>query len=536
MKLFKSLLLIASIFLYACGSTNIISTPIEQIDTVPVKIADLTDAQLKNWNQLDLIADTIPGMSVDKAYNEILKTKKGKSVIVAIIDSGVDIEHEDLKNVIWTNTDEKPGNGIDDDKNGYIDDVHGWNFLGDAVHENLEYVRILKKGQMSSEEYKKAKEEYDIELSKTKQQQQQVGQLLQFIPLAQKAVENHLGKKDYTIEEVKAINTTDQQVAQSKGLLLFLDENDLDYESLKEYDEDLTNQIKYNYNLDFDGRTVVGDNPDDFNDRDYGNNIVYGPDKEEASHGTHVAGIVAAERNNGIGMNGVAQNVQIMTIRAVPDGDEYDKDIALAIRYAADNGAKVVNTSFGKYYSPHADWVREAIMYAASKDVLIVNAAGNESYNLDEKNVYPNDTKNNSPEIADNFITVGALNYKYGGELVANFSNYGKVNVDVFAPGVKIWSTFPNNKYEFSQGTSMAAPAVAGVAALIRSYYPKLKASQVKKILMSSGLAVKSQVMIGGDNTKKDSFKNLSKSGKIVNAYNALILADKVSKGAVNLF
>jgi subtilisin family serine protease len=246
-------------------------------------------------------------------------------------------------------------------------------------------------------------------------------------------------------------------------------------------------------------------------------------------HGTHVAGIIAAQRDNGIGMNGVANNVKILVVRAVPDGDEYDKDIALGLRYAVDNGAKVINTSFGKYYSPQADWVYDAIKYAASKDVLIVNAAGNDGLDLDTVNVYPNDQIDNGTEMANSFLTVGALNYKYGSEMVANFSNYGKTNVDVFAPGVKIWATTPLNTYEFLQGTSMAAPEVAGVAAMIRSYYPSLSAAQVKQILMDSGLSINTQVVLGGEPSNTDSFANISKSGKMVNMYNALIMADKMA-------
>ena len=238
---------------------------------------------------------------------------------------------------------------------------------------------------------------------------------------------------------------------------------------------------------------------------------------------------MAAERNNGKGVNGVANNVQIMAIRAVPNGDEYDKDVALAIRYAADNGAKIINTSFGKYYSPHSEKVRDAIAYAARKDVLIVNAAGNEGDDIDKKNAFPNDSFNNSPEVADNFISVGALEPKYGTGVVASYSNFGKTNVDVFAPGSSIYSTIPGNKYKSQPGTSMAAPGVAGVAALIRSYYPKLSASQVKQILKESGLPLNTKVVVGGDSNDVRSFSELSTSGKIVNAYNALIMASKMS-------
>jgi subtilisin family serine protease len=234
-------------------------------------------------------------------------------------------------------------------------------------------------------------------------------------------------------------------------------------------------------------------------------------------------------------MNGVAHNVEIMALRAVPNGDEYDKDIALAIRYAVDNGAKVINGSFGKGYSPNKEWVYDALKYAAENDVLFVHAAGNDSKFLDEAENYPNDQENNGPEFFDNVLTVGALNWDYGQNMVAGFSNYGKVNVDVFAPGTKIYATTPDNEYEYLQGTSMAAPGVAGVAALIRSYFPKLTASQVKHIIMESGLASDAEVVVGGDPNNKMPFGELSGSGKMTNLYNALIMADKVSRKKIKL-
>jgi len=542
--------------LASCGSSApaIVSTPIANIDTIPLKVTALTDAQFKNWPEADLIYDTIPGMSVDRAYSEIIKNQKGKKVIVAVIDSGTDIEHEDLKNVIWTNEDEIPGNGIDDDNNGYIDDVHGWNFLGDAVDENLEFVRIYKKlkpkyeGKSASDIseanrqefilFKDAEAEYNKKLTEAQQNLAQYQQIKSQLVAAHQAVSSQLGKEDYTMDELKAMQATAQPLSQYKAMLLQIQQNVNENipKAIEELDGALdyySDQVKVNLNLDLNGREIVGDNPDDLNDRNYGNNNVMGPeaDKKNIKHGTHVAGIIAAQRNNGIGMNGVAQNVEIMAVRAVPNGDEYDKDIALAIRYAVDNGAKVINTSFGKYFSTHPDWVRDAIKYAADHDVLIVNAAGNESLNLDEKMVYPNDqTPDNPVEISDNFLTVGALNYDYGAKLVANFSNYGKKNVDVFAPGNKIWSTTPNNEYEYLQGTSMASPEVAGIAAMIRSYFPKLTAPQVKKIIMDSGLPVQANVIVGGDRLNTQEFSELSTSGKIANLYNALILASKVSK------
>ena len=297
-----------------------------------------------------------------------------------------------------------------------------------------------------------------------------------------------------------------------------------------DYNEDA---LKTHYNLDLDGRAKVGDDPYDITDTDYGNNEVSGPeaDKENVKHGTHVAGIIAADRSNNIGLKGVANNARILVVRAVPDGDEYDKDIALGIRYAVDNGAKVINTSFGKYFSQNPEWVIDAIKYAADNDVLIVNAAGNEGIDLDKKRVYPNDQNpQETTEISDNFLTVGALNYEYGANLIATFSNYGATNVDVFAPGTKIWSTTPNDTYEYLQGTSMASPAVAGIAAIIRGYYPKLSAGQVKQIIMDSGISTKATVVLGGDTSNTKKFQTISTSGKMANLYNALILADQISK------
>ncbi len=555
MKLLKNFALaFSTILLVSCGGgvAPIISTPIENIDALPLKETPLTEAQFKTWLAADLATDTIPGMSVDKAYNEIIKNRKGKTVIVGVIDSGVDIEHEDLKNVVWVNKDEVPGNGKDDDNNGYVDDIHGWNFLGDITGENMEYVRYMKKlgpkfegkseSSISAADradyalYKKAKAEYEKEFTETQSNKGQYEQILAAVKPAHEALAKKLGKEDYTAEDLRGIqnpNATEQQyIGIATQMLSFDDSVPKVIEQLEDGIDYFGGRLETHFNMEKSFRDVLGDNPDDISNRGYGNNDVDGPlaDKHDVEHGTHVAGIIAAQRNNKLGVNGVAKNVEIMALRAVPDGDEYDKDIALAIRYAVDNGAKVINTSFGKYYSPHPEWVWEAIQYAASKDVLIVNAAGNEAFNLDMIQVYPDDQKGDGVEISDNFISIGALNYEYGGEMVANFSNYGKNNVDVFAPGVKIYSTMPLDKYEYQQGTSMAAPAVSGVAAMIRSYYPSLSAKQVKQILMDSGVSSQTPVILGGDPSNSDNFTNISKSGKMVNLYNALIMADKLSK------
>ena len=500
------------------------------LNKIPAKVSPIKESDLKRWSHLDLSRDTIPGMSVDRAYNELLKNRKGKKVIVGVIDSGVDIEHEDLKTVIWTNPKEIAGNNIDDDKNGYIDDVHGWNFLGDATNENLEMTRILKKGDDGSPEYKRAQTAFDAQYSEVMMGKQQVD----FIFGAKKLVADYLKKDNFTIEEVKAIDTKDPQLGKAKQIITnILAQTGANFNSeLNGFKDQIYDMTDYNLNKDFDGRKVVGDNPNDLNDRVYGNNNVMGLDKEDALHGTHVAGIIAAVRNNGIGSDGVATNVEILPVRAVPNGDEYDKDIALGIRYAVDNGAKVINGSFGKAFSPQKQWVWDAIKYAESKDVLIVFAAGNEGQDVDleQNRSYPTDVGDDKNEIASNVLTVGALNTTFDSALVAGFSNYGSTNVDVFAPGMKIYASVPNNKYLYEQGTSMASPNAAGVAALIRSYYPKLSAKQVKQIMMDSGTQITNEVVLGGSEEKRP-FNKASRSGKMVNAFNALMMAEKMSKG-----
>ena len=528
-KIFRPLYLSLALglVLASCGSQKMVSTPVENIDNLPLKTTPVAENDLQRWSHLDLVKDTLPGMSVDKAYKELLKGKKGQKVIVGIVDSGVDINHEDLKAVIWTNPKEIAGNGIDEDKNGYIDDMHGWNFLGNAVHEQLEMTRIVKKGP-GTPDYDKAKADLEEEIKGIQPQKQQ----LDFILNAEKTLVDYFKKSNFTLEEVKAIPASETSLSQSKTMFTQIlsstpkAEFDAQIEEFKDY---IYGQLNYNLNVDFDGRKIVGDNPNYLNDTKYGNNNVVGPEPKEAKHGTHVAGIVAQVRGNKKGGDGVTNNAQIMAVRAVPNGDEYDKDIALGIRYAVDNGAKVINGSFGKYYSQQKEWVIDAIKYAESKDVLVVIAAGNESYDLDVTNKYPNDTYDGSPEFAKNVSIIGALSPAYGSKMVASFSNYGKNNVDIFAPGDKIYATTPLNTYEYLQGTSMASPNVAGVATLIRSYYPSLTAVQVKQIIMESGTPLKNTVTIGEDKHKAN-FADASKSGKIVNAYNALLLAEIMSK------
>lgn len=544
---FKSIFaLTIAALLTGCGSTKtaggsgLILTPVENIDSTPLKISDLTTSEKNNWGHLDLVADTIPGMSVDRAYSEIIKNRKGTKTIVAVLDSGIDLKHEDLVNVVWTNTKEKAGNGIDDDGNGYIDDIHGYNFLGESYNEQLEYVRMLRLNIGDAATLSKAKTELDAKYNEALQGKEQYESIYQAVKNADNDVKKYLKKDTYNKQDLAGIKATDEAMQRNVAILnqmLSINEtipgvlDDLN-KGLKYY----TEQLNYNLNKDFNGRSTVGDDPYNLADVNYGNGNPMNRVDDE-SHGTHVAGIIAAERNNGKGVNGVANNVAIMSIRAVPNGDEYDKDIARGIRYAVDNGARVINGSFGKSFSPNAEWVNDALKYAAKKNVLFVHAAGNDGADLDNPTNpnFPNDQIKNGPEFADNVITVGALNPKYGSEMVASYSNYGKINVDVFAPGTDIYSTYPNNEYEYSPGTSMASPGVAGIAALVMSQYPNLTAAQVKKIILQSGLPIKTKVVLGSNGGKNGSLDEVSTSGKIANAYNALVLASKVTAGQVKL-
>jgi len=532
MKILQPLLFaaIVSLFITSCSSTvaPFISTNPQTIDKTLVKTTPIKEEDLKRWSHLDLAKDTIPGMSVDKAYAELLKGKKAVKVIVGVIDSGIDIDHEDMIGKIWNNKKEIPNNKKDDDNNGYVDDINGWNFLGDSENENLELTRIVKKGETNNPDYKAAKAELDDKLGLMNQTKPQVD----MIAKADKDIREYLKKEIYTADDIKAITTTDSGLSQSKMIMssVAMQAGPNFQTDIKEFITQVYDMLNYNLNTSFDGRAIVGDNPNDFSDKKYGNGNVKGPDVEGGLHGTHVAGIIAQNRGNNKGGDGVvASNVEIMALRAVPNGDEYDKDIALAIRYAVDNGAKVINGSFGKDYSPNKEWVFDAIKYAASKDVLFVHAAGNDSKNIDIAPSFPNDSKDKVTEISDNVLTIGALGPNAGAKLVAPFSNYGKVNVDVFAPGVQIYATVPNNKYRYLEGTSMAGPNVAGVAALIRSYYPNLTASQVKHIIMDSGISIPSNVTVG-EERKSIPFAETCLSAKIVNAYNALLMAEKMSK------
>ncbi len=505
-----------------------------------------------NWFNLDYQKDGAMGISTDKAY-ELLKGRKASPVIVAVLDGGVDIKHEDLKDVLWKNKKEIPGNGKDDDGNGYIDDVYGWNFLGNAKgenvdHDNLEvtrliriyepkYISVLPSTPLSEKErrefvaYQKMVTDYTSKMDEAAFGKQNYVRIKESL----EAIIKGIGKdpKAITAADLDAFpnpNSNQKNIIRIAKKEMEKGSFEKFYEDIKEGATYFSDQVDYHLNKGFDPRPLIGDHYDDASERHYGNADVKGPD---ADHGTHVAGIIGAKRKNNLGIDGVSDQVQIMAVRMVPNGDERDKDVANAIRYAVDNGAKVINMSFGKGYAYNKKAVDEAIKYAASKDVLLVHAAGNDSKNVDVEKNYPMKYFTDSVDAiigeAKNWITVGATAWKVDADLLAEFSNYGYRSVDVFAPGVKIYSTMPESKYKDMDGTSMAAPVVSGLAAFIRAYYPSFTAEEVKQVIMNSVTKIDQKVKVKGENGNKRVYLDeISVSGGVVNAYKAIVEADKL--------
>ena len=541
----KVKILVAMVLVTLAANAHVIGLPVYKYS-----LSDTLEKAPENWFHLDPEEDLINGISSRKTYQELLKGKKSRTVVVAVIDSGIDIDHEDLQGVIWTNEAEIAGNGIDDDKNGYVDDMHGWNFIGgpdgnvekDTYEITREYGRLLKKFDGLSEDDKKADKEYDYFLKLEEEYKNTVGEMetkyrsfkgfYEGYKLSRKLMEAYIGTEELTLEDVNAINSSDEKVNSAKQMMKYVFESGINEEEFEKGKEYFDVGLNYGYNLSYNPRDIVGDNYEDKQEKHYGNNDVKG---EFNFHGTHVAGIIAAQRNNNLGIDGVADNVKIMAIRAVPNGDERDKDIANAIRYAVDNGAQVINMSFGKSYSPYKSVVDKAVSYAEKKDVLLIHAAGNSSKNIDVKDNFPTQTYE-SGKNAKNWLEIGALSWKNGKESVATFSNYGKNSVDVFAPGVDIYSTAPKQEYENASGTSMAAPVTAGVAAMLLSYFPSLTSKQVRDIIIQSSLKhEKLNVLKPGSKEEEVPFTELSRTGGVVNAYEAVKLAKKVVKNKKKL-
>lgn len=515
------------------------------------------DVRPENWFNLSP-ADGAEGVRTEETY-VTFGMPQSEDIVVAVIDSGVDVNHEDLQGKIWINEGEVANDGIDNDGNGYIDDVFGWNFIGGAdgmatmeedsiLANGLRLVKGNPAAQVDADTLEVTREL--VRMKSLKAQVERLGETLtpaqaEYLEKVQSVVtENYESAKGVvenytarlntykaaeevlksagvsimTVDAVRAVVSTDEAVLKAKTEMLGLLSNGLTESRINAVLGYYGDQMRYYYNENFNSRGIVGDNYSDLNEKSYGNNDVIGPD---SSHGTHVSGSIAAVRDNNLGIKGVATNVKIMAIRVIPNGDERDKDVANGIRYAVDNGAKVINMSFGKMYSPFKKAVDEAVRYAESKGVLLVHAAGNDNKNNDFIPSFPSRTDLKGKREFNNWLEIGASSYKKGLELPADFSNYGKKTVDLFAPGVDILSTTPDNSYDTYSGTSMASPTAAGVAALLLSYDPAMNADGVKALMIDTSRRYpKLKVNLPGT-TEPVLFSTLSTYGSILDVFEA---------------
>jgi subtilisin family serine protease len=496
----------------------------------------------ERWWLLDAERDGVFGASVDRAYTELLASRQPRrTVTVAIIDSGVDVEHEDLQANVWQNPKDRR-DGRDDDGNGYIDDVFGWNFIGgkDGRHvkeDTYEVTRLYAacRPRLASDSAtlpapqqaefgrcRKIEAAYREKRAESEQMLPQIRNMDMAVTRFVGILKQELRTDTLTREKVAALTPVRNEVLQAQQVFLQLDANNITPEMIKDERARLEGLVQYGLNPDFDPRPIVGDNYRNTSERVYGNGDVEGPD---AAHGTGVAGIIGAQRGNRLGVDGIAPAVRLMVVRAVPDGDERDKDVANAIRYAVDNGAHIINMSFGKGFSPEKATVDAAVQYATEKGVLLVHAAGNDGKDLAAEENYPNRTFL-SGGTSQLWIEVGASSWQGVDHLAAEFSNYGRQQVDLFAPGHDVLSTAPGNTYESASGTSFAAPVVSGIAALIMAYHPELTASDVRRVLLESATKLADRMVARpGEDDVTIRFGDLSVTGGIVNAYTALKLA-----------
>ena len=522
-----------------------------------VKIFTETE-QPENWFNLSP-AQGAEGMRTEEAYTTF-GLPQGEEIIVAVIDSGVDVNHEDLQGKVWINSKEIPNNGLDDDGNEFIDDVFGWNFIGGvkgmakmvedtSLKNGMRLVQGDLTAQVDGDSLEITREL--VRLKTLKSQVEELGEKLSaaqasLLEKVQKTVSENVegakkiistfsarkatykkaeaillaaGVAEMTLDAVRALESTDEEVLTAQRQMITLLSNNLGEARLNRVLEHYEGLLKYHYNENFNPRTIVGDTYSNQYEYKYGNNDVIGVGSD---HGTHVSGIIAAVRDNALGIKGVATNVKIMAIRVVPNGDERDKDVANGIDYAVGNGARIINMSFGKAFSPYKHVVDAAVKRAQEKGVLFVHAAGNDNKNNDLLPSFPTRTDKDSGQDFNNWLEIGASSFLKGLTLPADFSNYGKKSVDFFAPGVDVLSTVPGDKYDSFSGTSMASPAAAGVAALAMSYDASLDADSVKALMIETSRRYpKLKVNLPGT---EDAvlFSSLSTYGTIVDAFEAV--------------
>ena len=543
------------LFIISCDEQNnqiIINS--QSIVIINKKYNKNINFNIKNWLIRDIQEDTIPGISLLKAAKKLLKDKDGETIIVALIDMPVDINHEELSPHIWNNKIEVTGNNIDDDKNGYTDDINGWNFIGNSKEENIvfmnyEYTRIIKSYNDSANldpeifgQYKKAKIAYDLRKQYAIEVYQKIKEMDSLYYQSKSTINSLLPNTKITSVNLDSLiekNSNNASLKKAVELFKSYQEKNIDDAYIDESILMAKNRLDILLNIKYNDRKEIGDDVNNIDDSNYGNNIV-NHNLNLMTHGTKMAGIIVSNYDEAI-LEKTMSKIKIMPLCVSGYGDENDKDIALAIRYAVDNGAAIINISSGKYFSMHQNWIHDAIKYADNKNVLIVTSSGNDGLDLNSKGIYkyPNDFSfSTNSEISNNFIRVAGSNYKMDSTFVHPATNYGKTQVDIFAPGEEIYTTSSSKdlKYTYSSGTSASAAVVSKSAAILKSYYPNLKASDLKKILMTTGDEYNLNVRMYDslDHKINIPFKELSKTGRVVNIYNALVLAESLAKNNSN--
>ncbi len=506
------------------------------------------------WHHLDPATDHVMGISTERAYALLRQLGRRPSlhpVLVAVLDGGIDTAHADLRRVLWHNPQEVPGNGQDDEHDGYVDDVYGWNFLGGADGRNVfftqkEETRVYARlrpyfegktlASLPTREhaafrlYEQAQQRYTRERAKAEARYQADSRQLRADEANVTRLRQGLGLAVLDSATLHHPPTMDTALVRLAGLYYpdlrgRLATTDSLFSRYRAYNQELHRQLDYQYNLAYDPTPLVGDHPADLAERHYGNpRVQAGLHDHGTQHGTHCAGLIGADRTNGLGVQGVADYVRVLSVRAIPEGDERDKDVANAIRYAVDQEAQIISMSFGKYLSPDKAVVDEAIRYAERKGVLLVHAAGNDRLNIDTTPQYPTGRYLDG-RVIPNLLTVGASARTNDAQLVASFSNYGRQTVDVFAPGVELVSTWPGNEYRPDSGTSMATPVVAGMAAVLKTYFPQLTPADLKRLLLASAVPCHTRVRRPGSQQLVE-FATLSRTGGVVNLYQAVRLAN----------
>ena len=528
---------------------------IAQNETETKIVKKLKIEELRNWQNLDLELDSLPGISVNKLYSEIIKNKKGKRLIVAVIDSYIDLEHEDLKNQVWINENEIPNNNIDDDKNGYVDDINGWNFLGNKSGEStfrLNYdasrrLRNLLRKNVDTTNFKRntvdslafvnIQKEFQKLRKKHKAKIEDAKYYQEAYISSFKRINDIFNSKPFSLKQIDSLfklrefDASDELYYDMYFVRDFIKTNN-NKAWIDLFEERVVGELSTSLNSNFNENDIIKDIEIDIKDKYYGNNKV-SHYSNKTWHSTMMSGMIAANRKNSVGIQGFGNQIKVMPlVISAASGNHRDKDIALAIEYAVNNGAKVINMSFGKSTTIYPEWIQKSILYAKEHDVLVVVSAGNSNENLDTKYSCPNDyfSEKDSEEFVDNLIVVGGINHEANENLVYKYSNFGKKNVDIMAPATDIWCLDPLRNYALDDGTSFAAALTSGSAALIRSHYPKLTASQIKNIILESGGIIDQKVIKPGTEKEMVHFSELCKSGKILNVYNAMKMAEELNK------